>query len=102
MGYYTRVKGLEHLLDKVILRMVGGPEADPDSYPDRPSSQTQKQIQIINLGAGFDTLYWRLRQKWKKVRGVVVLENIEIIIDFRFPLLSFAESSSWSNIKEFY
>lgn len=41
-GYYARVKGIEVFVDK-FLKLSGG------------------KSQIINLGAGFDTLYWRLR-----------------------------------------
>lgn len=45
LGYYTRVQGIRHLLDKALgmIRAHGKP------------------IQIINLGAGFDTLFWRLK-----------------------------------------
>ena len=45
LGYYTRVQGLRHLLEKSVqmIRAHGKP------------------IQIINLGAGFDTLFWRLK-----------------------------------------
>ena len=44
LGYYTRVKGMKLLLDKVIQQM-------------------QSPVQIINLGAGYDTLYWRLKDE---------------------------------------
>ena len=45
LGYYTRIKGLWHLLDRVVSLCV-----DADS-----------NYQVINLGAGYDTLYWRLK-----------------------------------------
>ncbi|XP_014214075.1 probable leucine carboxyl methyltransferase 1 isoform X2 [Copidosoma floridanum] len=41
-GYYARVKGIELFLNKFI-KLSGG------------------NGQIINLGAGFDTLYWKLK-----------------------------------------
>ncbi|XP_043460871.1 leucine carboxyl methyltransferase 1 [Leptopilina heterotoma] len=41
-GYYARVKGVEVFIDK-FLKLSGG------------------KGQIINLGAGFDTLYWKLK-----------------------------------------
>ncbi|XP_012278525.1 leucine carboxyl methyltransferase 1 [Orussus abietinus] len=41
-GYFARVKGIEVFIDK-FLKLSGG------------------TCQIVNLGAGFDTLYWRLR-----------------------------------------
>ena len=45
LGYFTRIKGLWNLLQRVVSQCV---EAD-SSY------------QVINLGAGYDTLYWRLK-----------------------------------------
>jgi [phosphatase 2A protein]-leucine-carboxy methyltransferase len=46
LGYFTRVRGLANLLLKSIEAM----------------KQSEKEpVQIINLGAGFDTLYWRLK-----------------------------------------
>ena len=45
LGYYTRVTGLRKLLDKALDTM----EADG------------RGVQIVNLGAGYDTLYWRLK-----------------------------------------
>ena len=45
LGYFTRIKGLWHLLDRVVSLCV-----DADS-----------NYQVINLGAGYDTLYWRLK-----------------------------------------
>ncbi|XP_054268298.1 leucine carboxyl methyltransferase 1-like [Macrosteles quadrilineatus] len=41
-GYFARVKGVGMLLNKVL-------------------KKTGQKCQIINLGAGFDTLYWRLK-----------------------------------------
>jgi len=45
LGYFTRIKGIWQLLDRVVSLCV---DADC-SY------------QVINLGAGYDTLYWRLK-----------------------------------------
>ena len=45
LGYFTRVKGLWSLLDRVVSLCV----------------QCDKSFQVINLGAGYDTLYWRLK-----------------------------------------
>ena len=47
LGYFTRVLGLRHLLQKVL---------DQISCEGRP-------VQIISLGAGFDTLFWRLKDE---------------------------------------
>ena len=41
-GYYARVKGMRMLLDQFL-------------------SQTSCNCQIINLGAGFDSLFWLLK-----------------------------------------
>lgn len=43
-GYYARVKGMRILLDQFLL-------------------QTECSCQIINLGAGFDTLFWLLKEE---------------------------------------
>lgn len=42
-GYYARVKGMERLIKRFINR-------------------TGNESQIINLGCGYDTLYWRLKE----------------------------------------
>ena len=46
LGYFTRVRGLTGMLLKSI-EAIKQSEMEP--------------IQIVNLGAGFDTLYWRLK-----------------------------------------
>ncbi|EEZ98354.1 leucine carboxyl methyltransferase 1 [Tribolium castaneum] len=53
-GYYARVKGVERYI-KSFLKKAG------------PASQ------IVNLGAGFDTLYWRLKDQ-----GVYIANYVEI------------------------
>ncbi|XP_011297931.1 leucine carboxyl methyltransferase 1 [Fopius arisanus] len=54
-GYYARVKGIEVFIDK-FLKYSGG------------------KGQIINLGAGFDTLYWRLRDAGCSPQNFVELD----------------------------
>lgn len=49
-GYYARVKGVSHLLDQFL-------------------KVTNNHCQVINLGAGFDTTYWKLRAEGKVVKG---------------------------------
>ena len=41
-GYYARVKGMRMLLDQFL-------------------AQTRCNCQVINLGAGFDSLFWLLK-----------------------------------------
>ena len=41
-GYYARVKGVNHLLDAFLRK-------------------TECNCQVINLGAGLDTTFWRLK-----------------------------------------
>lgn len=53
-GYYARVKGIETFIQKFI-------------------SRAGSSAQIINFGAGYDTLYWRLKDE-----GVQILNYIEI------------------------
>lgn len=42
VGYYGRVKGVHHLLDAFL-------------------KKTQCDCQVVNLGAGLDTTFWRLK-----------------------------------------
>ena len=49
LGYFTRVTGLRALLEKA-LNKIAEERANP-------------RVQIVNLGAGFDTLYWRLKDE---------------------------------------
>ncbi|KAH0813691.1 hypothetical protein MTP99_014510 [Tenebrio molitor] len=53
-GYYARVKGVERFI-KTFLRKAGS------------------SAQIVNLGAGFDTLYWRLKDQ-----GIYMANYVEI------------------------
>lgn len=48
-GYYARVATVTHLVQQFIESCV----------------RSKKQVQIINIGAGFDTLYWRLKSLYK-------------------------------------
>ncbi|XP_063225579.1 leucine carboxyl methyltransferase 1 isoform X2 [Bacillus rossius redtenbacheri] len=54
-GYYARVKGVESLINKFI-KKVGN------------------NCQIINLGAGFDTLFWRLQDTGHSVANFIELD----------------------------
>lgn len=45
-GYYARVMGVKALLDQFL-------------------TTTNSNCQVVNLGAGFDTLYWRLKDERK-------------------------------------
>jgi len=46
LGYYTRVRGLWTLIDRIVSLCL----------------QSDCNYQIVNLGAGYDTLYWRLKE----------------------------------------
>ncbi|KAG7199649.1 hypothetical protein KM043_014242 [Ampulex compressa] len=54
-GYFARVKGIEVFVEK-FLKISG------------------EKGQIINLGAGFDTLYWKLRDNGKSPTNFVELD----------------------------
>lgn len=54
-GYYVRVHGIKGIIDKVI-------------------SLTDGQCQVISLGAGFDTLFWRLKHEGLPVKNFVELD----------------------------
>ncbi len=60
LGYFTRVRGLVNLLVKSI-EAIQQSEMSP--------------VQIVNLGAGFDTLYWRIKDM---LPGHVVGNFIEV------------------------
>lgn len=49
LGYYARVQGFRYLIDKVF-------------------EACDTRVQIISLGAGFDTLFWRLQMKINQSR----------------------------------
>lgn len=54
-GYYARVKGIEICIEKFL-------------------KKTGDKCQIINLGCGFDTLYWRLRDAGHMVQNFIELD----------------------------
>ena len=57
-GYYARVKGMRILLDQFL-------------------SQTECSCQIINLGAGFDTLFWLLKVRRFMCILIIILSMLE-------------------------
>lgn len=54
-GYFARVKGIEMCIEKFF-------------------KKTGDKCQIINLGCGFDTLYWRLREMGHMITNFVELD----------------------------
>jgi len=55
LGYYARVQGVRFLIDKFF-------------------DACDTKVQMINLGAGFDTLYWRLIDEGKPVKNFVEVD----------------------------
>ncbi|XP_064083636.1 leucine carboxyl methyltransferase 1-like [Macrobrachium nipponense] len=54
-GYFARAVAIKILVDKFV-EVTGG------------------NCQIVNIGAGFDTLYWRLNEEGKSIKGFVELD----------------------------
>lgn len=54
-GYYARVKGVESFIQQFL-------------------KKTNDNAQIVNLGCGFDTLYWRLKDDGAKICNFVELD----------------------------
>lgn len=54
-GYYARAKGVEMFIDKFL-------------------KKSGSEHQIVNLGSGFDTLYWRLKDSNKNVTNFVDMD----------------------------
>ena len=61
-GYYARVAIVTHLVNKFI----------------ECCEAAGKQVQVINIGAGFDTLYWRLKSQHK-------VSNINSFVEIDLP-----------------
>jgi len=55
LGYYARVAGVQYLVDKFF-------------------EACDTAVQIINLGAGFDTMFWRLAEESRPVRRFVEVD----------------------------
>jgi [phosphatase 2A protein]-leucine-carboxy methyltransferase len=85
-GYYARVKGVEICVEKFLkVRFAFIRDRDPFFHaiffifasPAKTNRQQQKtgaKCQIINLGCGFDTLYWRLRDAGHLVQNFIELD----------------------------
>lgn len=54
LGYFTRVAGMWRLMEELVSLVYS-----QSSMTSGHSGSTS--LQVLNLGAGFDTLYWRLR-----------------------------------------
>ncbi|XP_023325920.1 leucine carboxyl methyltransferase 1 [Eurytemora carolleeae] len=55
LGYYARVTGFRYLIDKFF-------------------DACDTKVQMINLGAGFDTLYWKLIGEGKPVKNFIEVD----------------------------
>ena len=55
LGYYARVAGVAALIDKFF-------------------EATDTAVQVINLGAGFDTLFWRLVSEGRPVKNFIEID----------------------------
>ena len=55
LGYYARVAGVRTLIDKFL-------------------EATDTAVQIISLGAGFDTLFWRLVEEGRPVQNFIEVD----------------------------
>ena len=55
LGYYARVAGVRALIDKFL-------------------EACDTAVQIISLGAGFDTLFWRLLEEGRPVQNFIELD----------------------------
>jgi len=55
LGYYARVAGVQYLIEKFF-------------------EACDTAVQIINLGAGFDTLFWRLTSEGRPLRSFVEVD----------------------------
>lgn len=69
IGYYARVQGVNHLLDAFIRKA----ECD---------------CQVINLGAGLDTTFWRLKV-YNTAVGLLALWSHSLLLCVAFDPLRF-------------
>ena len=61
LGYFTRVRGIWTLIDRVASLCL----------------QADCNYQVLNIGAGYDTLYWRLKSSAAgKVRAGIWLREM--------------------------
>ncbi|KAG8335455.1 Leucine carboxyl methyltransferase 1 [Homalodisca vitripennis] len=90
-GYFARIKGVEMLLTKVL-------------------KKTGRNCQIINLGAGFDTTYWRLKDMGYNVVNFTELDFPSVTSKKCFyikrnkALLDeiYVEGEEWYSVTEFH
>lgn len=73
------------------------PKAGPgEGSRSRSNSVCETEVQIINLGCGFDTLYWRLkgdrhlRERWSKIR-------VSSFVDVDFPMTTMKKVNNIKN-----
>ena len=55
LGYYARVIGVRYLIDKFF-------------------EACDTKVQIVSLGAGFDTLFWRLKEEGRPVKNFIEVD----------------------------
>lgn len=82
-GYYARVKGIEICVEKFLkvifaiyltLTFFSHTQFSRISRKKSQQQKTGQKCQIINLGCGFDTLYWRLREAGHTVQNFIELD----------------------------
>lgn len=80
-GYYARVKGIEMCIEKFIQVSFWADcslnfDDDIETFFSITCKlqKTGDKCQIINLGCGFDTLYWRLRDAGHMIQNFIELD----------------------------
>lgn len=69
LGYFTRVQAIWQLLIKTIDHIS--------------SQQSDQKYQVVNIGAGFDTLFWRLTDHLEQISNDV--DNLVSFVDIDLP-----------------
>jgi len=103
-GYFARTFGMYHLIldafDKIskaerrlsspspLAEVMGPPGTATGIGGRRPSGEEKvSKVQIVNLGCGYDTLYWRLKKEEKLIMSKRHVQ-ISTYIDVDFPATS--------------
>ena len=85
-GYYARVAAIRRMLDAFLAENFTSHSNDPHSNIDSstaadaaPASQQQQQRQVVSIGAGFDTTYFRLRNEGRAPVRYIELDYREVM-----------------------
>jgi len=103
-GYFARTHCMYSLIIQTLDKIANSdvkyiPKAGPgEQNRSRSNSVCETEVQIVNLGCGYDTLYWRLKRD-EDIRDKMNKIRISSFVDVDFPTTTMKKVHCIKNTK---